>query len=538
MSRKQSMEIHSLGKDPIKPDQPAGSDVRYEPEYEKLQAEIDKLSSPSASGGIDWKKVSDLAVSILDKKSKDLLVASYLAVSQIHMRRIEGLADGLTVLHDLIKHYWDDLFPPKKRMRGRLAAIEWWIEKTETALKGITSQPVAAAKLDAINTALTQIDSLLGEHFSEPPLLRPIQRVLEKIPSVSQRQPEHESTLAVEQAQPQPTPALKPETTREPPKTAAPTDEPQGLATESDAQKLISTGMQKVRQAATFLLERNSLNAMAYRYRRTAAWSLVSAPPPESKGQTQIPPPPPQVRQALLDLKESGNWNALIMSAEQRLSQFIFWFDLNRFSTEALASLGNGYQNAYEAVCQETAFFILRFPTLVELSFSDGTLFADPETRQWLNDIAIGANSVAEAGAAISESVDAAGETIDMAAILAKARGLAKKKKLAEAVQLLQTELQNCVSQKEAFTWRSALCQILIGSKRTDMALPHLEQILKEIETYRLENWDPQLALAGLKLVWTGYTNHTDKEVKRNAQAVLSQIAKLDPAEALNLSKP
>jgi type VI secretion system protein VasJ len=103
---------------------------------------------------------------------------------------------------------------------------------------------------------------------------------------------------------------------------------------------------------------------------------------------------------------------------------------------------------------------------------------------------------------------------------------------------LFQTELKNCDSQQEALMWRSALCRILIGSKRTDMALPHLELILKDIETYRLENWDPHLALEGLKLVWTGYSNHTDKEVKRNAQAVLSQIAKLDPAEALSLSKP
>jgi type VI secretion system protein VasJ len=178
------MEIHSLGKEPIQPDRPAGSDVRYEPEYEQLQAEIDKLSSPSASGGIDWQKVNDLAVSILERKCKDLLVVSYLAVSQIHMRRIEGLADGLQVLHDLIEHYWDDLFPPKKRMRGRLAAIEWWIEKTEMALKEITSQPVAAGKMDAINHALTQIDSLLAEHLPEPPLLRPmgIRRVSIRIP--------------------------------------------------------------------------------------------------------------------------------------------------------------------------------------------------------------------------------------------------------------------------------------------------------------------------------------------------------------------
>jgi type VI secretion system protein VasJ len=532
------MEIHSLGKKPIQPDRPAGSDVRYEPEYEQLQAEIDKLSSPSASGGIDWQKVNDLAVSILERKCKDLLVVSYLAVSQIHMRRIEGLADGLQVLHDLIEHYWDDMFPPKNRMRGRLAAIEWWIEKTEMALKEITSQPVAAEKVGAINHALTQIDSLLAEHLPEPPLLRPIQRALEQIPSVSQGQSESESVSAAEPPQFQPSPAPKPETPPEPPQTAAPSDEPQELISEPDSQKFISTGLQKIRQAAAFLLEHNSMNAMAFRYRRTAAWSLVSAPPPESNGQTRIPPPAPQILKALLDLRDSGNWNALIMSAEQRLSQFIFWFDLNRISAEALASLGNGYQNAYEAVCQETAFFIYRFPTLAELSFSDGCPFADPETRQWLNDIAIGVDSATEAGVAMSEPANAAGETDHVANTLAKARGLAKKKKLPEAVLLFQTELKNCVSQRETLMWRSALCRILIGSKRTDMALPHLELILKDIETYRLENWDPQLALEGLKLVWAGYSNHTDKQVKRDAQAVLSQIAKLDPTEALNLSKP
>jgi type VI secretion system protein VasJ len=85
--------------------------------------------------------------------------------------------------------------------------------------------------------------------------------------------------------------------------------------------------------------------------------------------------------------------------------------------------------------------------------------------------------------------------------------------------------------------WRLALCRMLIGSKRTDMALPHLDLILKDIESYRLENWDPRLALEGLKVVWSGYNNHTDKALQRNADAVLSQIAKLDPAEALKLSK-
>ena len=137
------MDLLSLGKNPINPDQPTGSDVRYEPEFEELQSEIDKLSSPSFSGGIEWQKVSDMAAFILAEKSKDLLVASYLAVSQVYIRQIEGLAVGLTVMHDLVDQFWDTLFPPKKRMRGRLGAVEWWIEKTGSALKNIKPEPLS-----------------------------------------------------------------------------------------------------------------------------------------------------------------------------------------------------------------------------------------------------------------------------------------------------------------------------------------------------------------------------------------------------------
>jgi type VI secretion system protein VasJ len=531
------MEILSLGKDPIQPDQTSGSDVRYEPEYEKLQAEIDKLSVPSASGGTDWEKVSNLAAAILANKSKDLLVATYLAVSQVHLHQIEGLADGLIVIHDLIANYWENMFPPKKRMRGRMGAIEWWVEKTESALTAVKHEPVAVQKLEAIQTTLSQIDALLNESLPEPPLLRPIQRAIEMIPRVSETKPETEPATFMEEARPEPQPAPEPEMKREAPKVAA-AAEPETLATIQDAQKVISSGMQKVRQAAAFLLETDLTNAMAYRYRRIAAWSVVSALPPASDSQTQIPAPAPQILQQLLEFKENGNWNALIMAAEQRLSQYIFWFDLNRLVAEALSSLGDGYENAHETVCQETALLIHRLPGLVGMTFSDGTPFADPETSQWLKGIALAAGSFTGSTVPTPAGATGADETGHMTQTLAKAQELAKKKKLLEAVQLLQTELRNCASQQEALMWRLALCRILIGSKRADMALPHFDLILKDIETYRLETWDPGLALEGLKLVWTGYSTQTGNEAKGKAEAVLSQIAKLDPAEALKLSKP
>ena len=67
---------------------------------------------------------------------------------------------------------------------------------------------------------------------------------------------------------------------------------------------------------------------------------------------------------------------------------------LHALVAEALDSLGDGYVNAQEAVCQETALFIHRLPALIDLNFSDGTPFADSETRQWLNNISLEAGSV------------------------------------------------------------------------------------------------------------------------------------------------
>jgi len=529
------MKINSLGKDPIEPDQPAGSDVRYEPEFEQLQAEIDKLTLPSASGSINWQKVSDLAASILAKQSKDLLVAGYLAVSQIHLRQIEGFADGLTVIHDLLTNFWDDLFPPKKRLRGRVGAIDWWIEKTETALKGIKAESDAGKTRAAIFTALTAIDSLMVEYLPDPPMLRPIETALETVFTADDETNEDKPAVIIAEAEADPAVETKPKPHQEATGLAL-APEPETFVSEQDAQKIITSGMQKVRQAARTLLEHNPTNVMAYRYHRFAAWSVLSSLPPETDGQTHIMPPPPYVCQSLLKLKENGNWKALILSAEQHLSQFIFWFDLNRFVAEALTSLGDDYQDAHEEVCQDTAFFIRRFPPLVGMSFSDGTPFANPDTRQWLNEISFGADLVADTTDSKPGATDQTDGSNRRADVLAEAQALVKKKKLPHAVQLLHNELKYCGSQQEALEWRMALCRMLIAAKRTDMALPHLDLILKDIKTYRLTSWDPRFAMECLTLVWAGYTSQTDKEIKGRANDVLSLIARLDPAAALKLS--
>ena len=199
------MDYFKLGKDPISAEAPTGWDARYEPEFEALQAEIDKLASPTASGGVNWKKVGDLSAQILAEESKDLLVASYFAVSQVRADKGEGLAVGLTVMHDLAANFWDQLFPDKKRMRGRLSAFEWWLEKTMSALEDQNVPSVAAETAETMVSNLDGLDNLLSEHMPEPPMLVKLKHYIERLPAEpAAPSPVSEATEPAESEEPSP----------------------------------------------------------------------------------------------------------------------------------------------------------------------------------------------------------------------------------------------------------------------------------------------------------------------------------------------
>ena len=135
------MDIEKLGLTPISDDRPAGDDISYEPEFEALQAEIDKMSVVSAAGEVDWKKVVDLSVTLLAEKGKHLLVCVYLARGLMETRQFAGFILGTQILKDLTATFWDNLYPPKKRKRGRINAFKWWYDRAESFLRSLADGP-------------------------------------------------------------------------------------------------------------------------------------------------------------------------------------------------------------------------------------------------------------------------------------------------------------------------------------------------------------------------------------------------------------
>ena len=308
------------------------------------------------------------------------------------------------------------------------------------------------------------------------------------------------------------------------------------ITSQQEAGKALNDGLLKISEASYFLWQQDLSTPHAYRLTRTAAWYEVNELPPATNGQTRISPPNTQVKNLLLDLRNNGDAEALLKAAETRISQFIFWLDLNRLTAEALARLGSRFEKAQDAVCEETAFLLHRLPGLEELSFSDGTPFATPDTKQWLKGIAFQGtqqNVNACASAAISEeNVD-----ISITRSIGEMQNLVRKGKLIDAMETVQQKLRNCLSHREKLLWRLALSQMLVDVSKSKLALPHLEQVLKDIDKYWLEEYDPVLAMRGYKLAWLAFDNQTEQRFKDRATDVLHQIGRLDMPEMVRLSK-
>lgn len=533
------MDYSTIGKSPISTDAPCGNEARYEPAYEAVLNEIEKLSSPTASGQVDWALVAENGAVILKEKSKDLTIACYLCMALVVTRQVDGLDQGVVLLKEMIETFWENLFPVKRRMRGRVAAVQWWLERTDAELQKLQPHPLSVEQAQRIGTNLKEMDAFLGQNMPDAPVLRSLQRVVESWPVQQPQAPAEDKRDAAAAAPPAPGDTAPPASAQ--PKTAIPaaTDKAisddamsGGIGDDAEARRAAEAAFQRLRQVSAFLIRKDLKNPLSYRYRRMAAWAKVVLPPANTDGNTQITSPPPQVIESLEALRTENNLEAMIQSAEPKLSQFIFWFDLNRFVAEALNDMGKDYQKALAAVCQETGVFLKRLPELETLRFADGTPFADAQTQQWLKRIAGGAE-----GGAMGQSTAAGSGAGDLfIAVLQKARSMARKKNLVEAITTLQQEMQQTESCGQKMRWRLAIARLLMDGKKSQLALPHLDQLVADIDTFQLEAWDPELAVEGLTAAWRGFSAQSGNEHKSRAGALLHRIARVDPAAALRLA--
>ena len=161
-----------LGKQPISEAQPAGNEVRAEPAFERLQAELDKLSSPSLAAQVDWAQVESAAAELLQHSGKDVLVACYLCYALTLRHGLKGLETGLVILADMHSSYWESMHPKLARMRARRNAVEWLLEKCLGLFEQdgpLVSQTYSPALIASIQEQISRLDTVLDAHMPDAP---------------------------------------------------------------------------------------------------------------------------------------------------------------------------------------------------------------------------------------------------------------------------------------------------------------------------------------------------------------------------------
>jgi len=508
--------VKGLGSTPISAEAPAGESARYEPEFERIEAEVAKLESVNPTD-VDWKAVVTDATAILSSKSKDLLVAAFLCRGLFATDGYAGLAAGLCVMRDLVSGLWEPLFPP--RPRARAGAASWVVEKAAPAVAARPPGPTEGEAVAEALAALEALDAQLREKLADQaPGLGDLRRALKDHARAGQQA-----------AQPAAPAASRPATTA-----AAPAGPPATIASDADLQKAVKACQESMRAMAAYQRGKAADAPAPYLTLRFAAWLGLTRTPPDTDGATQIPEPAPDRVAALAAMVESGANAELIEQAEGNVARLPFWLDSHRYTALALDALG--HSDAAQAVRDAVGLFVRRFPEARRLSFAGGMPFADAATQVWLDSEVLAGDGGGGEGKAAGPAADAA----PWKEVLKKAKAKAAKKKVAEGLALFDAGVREAVTGRDRFQWELTRARYCLDAGHGQVAAHLLEALDDTVERHGLEMWEPDLAVEVAKMLLLCYkglpkTKDLAPERKDRVERLQSRLCRLDVRAALEM---
>ena len=504
---------------PIPGGAPAGIDMKYEDLFQTLKAEVDLLGS--ATGDVDFDKIVELATQILSEMSKDITVTSYLILGLTRTAGYAGIAEGLAAVRSVTQNFWEDAFPPLRRMRGRQAALQFVAERTSAWIQENKATPSDREALTHAQNEAEALQAFVTEAMGEDApafsgLVRELREQLRRLPKPKPPEPDSPPTQQ---------PTADAASTGAPASSPAPSAPPSVSGGGSATFSTPSEAESVVMKVATFLQEQDPYDATAFALRRAVRWNGIDTPPPPGV----IPPPPGHRRDALAGMLAAANHPLLVEQGEGAFPQapYHFWLDLQRLLATALKALGPPAAAALNTVESTTAALAKRFPSLPSLTFQDGTPFADPMTIAWLDELTAsggdggGSGAMAASEAAIKEARDqAAGGDVPgaVAALMA-----------------------NAGAPRDRFERTVIAAELCLSAGRADVALGLLETADAAIQTHQLDVWDPGMASKALRLIHTCCSQLAPTANSPERASVLSQrandafnrLSRLDPAHAM-----
>lgn len=488
-----------IARTPVSSENNFGTDMRYSPEYERIEQELAKDGALHATREIDWELVRSGCEVLLREQSRDLRVAAWLTWALFQQHAFPGLHAGLGLLLELCSQSWDGLFPGKPRTRA--GAIGWLLPRLEQAL----GEPQAAcdpALLTQLNSLLKQLDECLAERLGDlAPTLLPLRRQLEGLP------------LQATPASPAPAPIT-------PVATANPSARPQS---EKDAQKALRALQEQARSLCDWWLRQNPSDARALRLSRCLLWLPIDALPPcDGEQVTTLRGLPRDRLNTFQESLRHGRHAELLLELEVSLARAPFWLDGQHLAWQCLQALNA--EAAMQAVENELAALLRRLPGLEALRFHDGTPFADADTLAWITGrVRLTSNASSEPATRTGDAPWEAG--------LQQARTLLRKQGLKAAVQALRNEQHDARGLREQAYWELNIAHVCRQAGRHELARALLEALDQQGRHHDLERWEPDLALAIARQLHGCYEQLGLRERK---EELYRRLCRLDLDAALN----
>ena len=492
-----------VGKRPIPGEAPAGKDIRDQEDFLELQAEVNRSQTVSSGerATVDWQKVRSMAGTILGEKSKDLLVASYLAVALSRTGGPPGVLAGLRVMRDVVGEYWESLFPPIGRLRARRNALSWWMDQMQELLPSISGPPLSAGEKGQCTGLLRELDSLLGERDPEGPSLRSLLPLVEGLP---------------EQA---------PEAASAPPEPNVQSGAPQASGTfslppEGDPEEIFERLSPGLLDLADRLSERDPADCRALFLSRTVLWEAFREMPENDGGSTRIPPPPSHLLSAYSSLLSSGALEDLLRFCLSRQAEVPFLFELSFRGGRILGERGAEGRAGEEALRGALRTLFARLPGLARLSFSGGEVpFLSEEGQGW----------VAAGGGEDGETEGGEESPVRRATLPAEIRAILADGRILEACERFEeVRRREGTAPRERFLLNLDFLAAVENMGRDVPVLPLALSLLEDLERFRLDVWEPDLASRALPLVFRILSQSPDERLRRRGEVLMGRLASFD----------
>ena len=248
--------------------------------------------------------------------------------------------------------------------------------------------------------------------------------------------------------------------------------------------------------------------------------------------------PSTEVRTALKGKSLDGDWAGVLDTAETAMGMPCGrgWVDLQRFAVRACEEQGS-FDAVVRALRSELRALLADFPALLQMTMMDDTPTANAETQEWLktlgaaseDSMTAGMTSRAEQGSgAVGEERPPDAHELAMKAL--------RSGRAEAAIEILAREIGMERSGRGRFHRKMQLAGVCLAAGHEKVALPILEEMFKEIEQRRLEEWEaPDLVAEPLLLLVKCMDKLGQNSEER--QRVYSRICKLDPMRALEVPR-